>query len=43
MNENRPLDGLLKRGMHLAVCQMATRRYGGSTPKNSRDGARDSG
>ena len=27
---NRQLDGLLKRGMHLAVCQMATRRYAGS-------------
>jgi intracellular sulfur oxidation DsrE/DsrF family protein len=26
----RQLDGLLKRGMHLAVCQMATRRYAGS-------------
>ena len=27
---NRQLDGLLKRGMHLAVCQMATRRYAGT-------------
>jgi intracellular sulfur oxidation DsrE/DsrF family protein len=26
----RQLDGLLKRGMHLAVCQMATRRYAGT-------------
>ena len=24
------LDGLVKRGMHLAVCQMATRRYAGT-------------
>ncbi len=27
---SRQLDGLVKRGMHLAVCQMATRRYAGS-------------
>jgi len=27
---NRQLDALLKRGMHLAVCQMATTRYAGS-------------
>jgi intracellular sulfur oxidation DsrE/DsrF family protein len=27
---NRQLDGLLKKGMHLAVCQMATTRYAGS-------------
>ena len=27
---NRQLDGLVKMGMHLAVCQMATRRYAGS-------------
>jgi len=26
----RQLEGLLKKGMHLAVCQMATRRYAGS-------------
>jgi intracellular sulfur oxidation DsrE/DsrF family protein len=26
----RQLDGLIKRGMHLAVCQMATRRYAGT-------------
>ena len=26
---NKQLDGLLKRGLHLAVCQMATRNYAG--------------
>ena len=26
----RQLDGLVKRGLHLAVCQMATRRYAGA-------------
>jgi intracellular sulfur oxidation DsrE/DsrF family protein len=26
---NRQLDALVKRGLHLAVCQMATRRYAG--------------